>query len=247
MRSHDAPPPPTAPTDDRIRRRRGRGGLVLALAGIVGVTALMAGAHPYLVRFALWIEHLGAWGPVVFVVGYAIGTVAFIPGALLTLAGGAVFGVPEGTAYVFLGETLGGAAAFLLSRRVARRIFERRFAGSRRFAAIDRAIAGEGFKIVFLLRLAPIFPFCVLNYALGLTEIRFRDYLVASVGMIPGTIAYVYYGKLAGDVGALANGVPVAAGPLAHALSVVGLVATMLATMLVGRVARNALRRAGDV
>jgi uncharacterized membrane protein YdjX (TVP38/TMEM64 family) len=214
---------------------------------VVAVFAVIIVSRPYLVRFALWIEGLGVWGPVVFIAGYAIGTVAFVPGALLTLAGGAVFGVTEGTAYVFVGETLGGAAAFLLSRRVARRPFERRLASSPRFAAIDRAISGEGLKIVFLLRLAPIFPFCFLNYALGLTEIRFRDYMVASVGMLPGTVATVYYGKLAGDVSAIAAGVPVTTGKLAYAISAVGFVATILVTTLIARVARNALRRAGGV
>ncbi len=247
MSSSDAAPtPPTAAAGDATPGRSRRG-VLFAAAGIAAVMVLMGGLHPYLVRFALWIEQLGVWGPVVFVAGYAIGTVAFIPGALLTLAAGAVFGVPEGTAYVFLGETLGGAVAFLLSRRLARRTFERRLGRHPRFLAIDRAISGEGLKIVFLLRLAPIFPFCFLNYALGLTEIRFRDYLVASVGMIPGTIAYVYYGKLTGDVAALASGVPVTTGPLSQALSAVGLVATILATMLVARVARNALRRNADV
>jgi uncharacterized membrane protein YdjX (TVP38/TMEM64 family) len=233
---------PEQPTPRTAWRR-----IVAAGAGVVGVIVLVGRIHPYLLWFALWIERLGVWGPIVFVAGYAIGTIAFIPGALLTLAGGAVFGVPQGTAYVFLGETLGGAVAFLLSRRIARRTFERRLAQSPRFLAVDRAISGEGLKIVFLLRLAPIFPFCFLNYALGLTEIRFRDYLVASIGMLPGTVAYVYYGKLAGDVAALADGVPATAGPLAYTLSALGLVATVLATVLVARVARNALRRAAEV
>jgi len=241
------PPPPPLLMPDETAPPRGRRGFVVAAAVIVGAILLFGGLHPYLVRFALWIEQLGVWGPVVFIAGYAIGTVAFIPGALLTLAGGAVFGLTEGTVYVFLGETLGGAAAFLLSRRLGRRAFEHRLARNPRFRAIDRAIAGEGLKIVFLLRLAPIFPFCFLNYALGLTEIRFRDYLLASLGMLPGTVAYVYYGKLVGDVAALAHGVPMTAGVVSYTLSAVGLIATVLVTVTVARMARSALERAADI
>ena len=108
--------------------------------------------------------------------------------------------------------TLGASAAFLVSRYVARGFVERRLAGNERFAAIDRAIGTEGRKIVLLLRLSPVFPFNLLNYALGLTRVRFADYLVASVGMLPGTLLYVYYGKVAGDVARLAGGAAVPRG-----------------------------------
>jgi uncharacterized membrane protein YdjX (TVP38/TMEM64 family) len=171
-----------------------------------------------------------------------VATVAFVPGSLLTLAAGAIFGLSMGTLYVFIAAVLGSSAAFLVSRHLARAVIEQRLAGSARFAVIDRAVSAQGRKIVLLLRLSPVFPFNLLNYALGLTKVRFVDYLVASVGMIPGTLLYVYYGKLAGDVAALAGGVAVEKGVAYYVVLVFGLAATVLVTTLVTRTARRALQ-----
>jgi uncharacterized membrane protein YdjX (TVP38/TMEM64 family) len=142
---------------------------------------------------------------------------------------------------VFAAATLGACAAFLLSRTVARRAIERRIASSPRFAAIDRAIAREGRKIVTLLRLSPVFPFNLLNYALGLTQVRFVDYLLAMVGILPGTILYVYTGKLAGDVAVLASGSSTPRGAGYYIVLGLGLLATVVVTTLVTRTARRAL------
>lgn len=198
-------------------------------------------------EFARWVESLGAWGPLVFIGGYAAAAVALVPGSLLTLAGGAIFGLVRGTTFVFAGALLGAVAAFLVARYLARSAVERRLAGNPGFAAVDRAVAGEGRKIVFLLRLSPVFPFSLLNYALGLTRVRFADYLVGSLGMLPGTLLYVYYGKLAGDVAALAGGAPMPKDARYWTLLGVGLVATVAVTAYVTRVARRALREAADV
>jgi len=196
----------------------------------------------YVPQFALWVNSLGVWGPVVFIVGYAVAAVAFVPGSLLTLAAGAIFGLSTGSLYVFIAAVLGSSAAFLVSRHLARAVIEQRLAGNARFVAIDRAVSAQGRKIVFLLRLSPVFPFNLLNYALGLTKVRFVDYLIASVGMIPGTLLYVYYGKLAGDVAALAGGVVVEKGAAYYVVLVLGLAATVLVTALVTRTARRALQ-----
>ena len=197
--------------------------------------------------FATYIHSLGAIGPVVFVLGYIAATVAFIPGAILTLAGGAIFGLVNGVLFVFIGATLGSTAAFLVSRYVARGAIERRLSGNRRFAAIDHAIGDQGRRIVFLLRLSPAFPFSLLNYALGLTRVSLADYVIASVGMLPGTILYVYYGRLIGDVAALAGPVQTPKGAGYYAVLALGLVATIVVTALVTRAARRALRDAtGD-
>ena len=186
------------------------------------------------------MNDLGFWGPIVFTLGYAVSVVALIPAFILTLAAGAIFGLSLGVLYVFIAAVLGSAAAFLISRYVARGAIERRLAGNARFAAIDRAVGEQGRKIVFLLRLSPVFPFTLLNYALGLTRVRFADYLIASFGMLPGTLLYVYYGKLGGDVAALAGGAHVK-GYGYYAVLVLGLVATVLVTVLVTRTARKAL------
>ena len=212
---------------------------VIAVAVLVGL-ARLGGA--YVPAFAGWVNSIGVWGPVVFILGYAAAAVALVPASILTLAAGAIFGLGAGIVYVFIAAVLGSSAAFLVSRYLARSAVERRLAGNARFAAIDRAVGAQGRKIVFLLRLSPAFPFSLLNYALGLTQVRFVDYLLASVGMLPGTLLYVYYGKLAGDVAALAGGAPVAKGAGYYAVLVLGLVATVLVTLVVTRTARRALQ-----
>ena len=217
------------------------------LIGIVVVVALiMLGRQvgAYVPEFAVWVNSLGVWGPIVFICGYAVAAVAFVPGSLLTLAAGAIFGLGEGVVYVFIAAVLGSSAAFLVSRHLARSAIEQRLAGNARFAAIDRAVSAQGRKIVFLLRLSPVFPFNLLNYALGLTNVRFVDYLAASLGMLPGTLLYVYYGKLAGDVAALAGGAAVEKGAGYYAVLVLGLVATIVVTTIVTRIARRALKEA---
>jgi uncharacterized membrane protein YdjX (TVP38/TMEM64 family) len=218
--------------------------LALAAVGALVVAGRRTGA--LVPAFSAWVDGLGVWGPVVFVLGYAAAAVAFVPGSLLTLAAGAIFGVGKGTVLVLLAATLGASAAFLVARYLARGFVERRLAGNERFAAIDRAIGSEGRKIVFLLRLSPVFPYNLLNYALGLTRVRFADYLVASVGMLPGTLLYVYYGKVAGDVARLAGGAPMRRGPAYYAVLVLGLVATVVVTTLITRIARRALQEATD-
>jgi len=220
---------------------------LIAGAALAGLVLLGRAAGDQIPAFAAWVEGLGLWGPVVFIAGYAAAVVAFAPASLLTLAAGAIFGLVKGTLYAFAAAVIGSCLAFLVGRHAARSAVERRIAGDRRFVAIDRAAGEQGRRIVFLLRLSPAFPFNLLNYALGLTSVRFADYAAASIGMLPATVLYVYLGKLAGDVAAVAGGVPPAGGPAKMALLAVGLVATVIVTVLVTRIARRALAEAtGD-
>ncbi len=216
--------------------------LVIALLAVVTLIWLGREAGAYIPKFTAWVDDLGFWGPLVFMAGYGAAVVAFVPGSVLTLAGGAIFGLVEGTIYVFVAATLGAAGAFLVARHLARSAIERRLQGNPRFAAIDRAVGLEGRKIVFLLRLSPVFPFNLLNYGLGLTQVRFVDYFVASLGMIPGTLLYVYYGKLIGDVAVLAGGATVERGLGYYVILVLGLIATIAVTTIVTRTARRALK-----
>ncbi len=214
------------------------------LVVLVMVGREFAGALP---RFVNWVDGLGAWGPVVFIGGYAVATVAFVPGALMTLGAGAVFGLLEGVLYVLVGATVGSSLAFLISRHLARRAIEPRLAGNRHLSAIDRAVGESGFRIVLLLRLSPVVPFNLLNYGLGLTKVRFRDYLLASIGMLPGSLLYTYYGKVAGDVAMLAADPGVRRGTGYYVLLGVGLAATVLVATVIARQARRALRaRTGE-
>jgi uncharacterized membrane protein YdjX (TVP38/TMEM64 family) len=215
-------------------------GLVVVVL-LISVGRQMGGRLP---QFAEWVANLGVFGPLIFIAGYAGATVAFVPGSVLTLAAGAIFGLARGVTYVMIGASIGACLAFLVARYFARTAIEQRLSRHSSFAAIDRAIGREGRKIVFLLRLSPVFPFNLLNYALGLTNVRFADYLIACLGMIPGTFLYIYYGKLAGDIAQLASGTPAGRGTEYYVLLFLGLVATILATTIVTRTARQALQEA---
>jgi uncharacterized membrane protein YdjX (TVP38/TMEM64 family) len=214
---------------------------VPVLAVLVAVVLFGRSLAGYVPRFAEHVAGLGRWGPVAFVAGFVLAAVAFVPGSLLTLAAGAIFGLARGVLYVFVGATLGATAAFLVARYLVRSRVERRVRADRRFAAIDDAVARDGRRIVFLLRLSPVLPFNLLNYALGVTRVRLADFVLGCAGMLPGTVLYVYYGKLAGDVaGAVGGAAPRGAGY--YAVLALGLAATILVTVLVTRLARRALK-----
>src|SRR5690606_7369545 len=138
---------------------------------------------------------------------YAACVVLFVPASILTLGAGAIYGVAVGVGVVLVGASLGATLAFLLARTLLRDRVEQMTRDNARFRALDRAIAKEGAKIVFLVRLAPIFPFTYINYAFGLTGVRTPAYVLASVvGMIPGTFAYVYLGATAATAAGAVGG-----------------------------------------
>lgn len=188
-----------------------------------------------------WIQNLGPIGAIAFIVLYTIATVAFLPGSILTLGAGVVFGVVLGSIYVFIGATLGATAAFLVGRYLARGWVARKIAGNEKFKAIDDAVGREGFKIVLLTRLSPVFPFNLLNYAYGVTGVSLKDYFLGSVGMIPGTIMYVYIGSLAGSL-AMVGTEAQPTNPVAQwTIRIVGFIATVAVTVYVTKVAKKAL------
>ena len=153
--------------------------LLYATAGVVIVLAVKFLHVQDLLKSALdWIAKLGPWEPVIFVGIYVVATVFFIPGSVLTLGAGAVFGVGLGSVCVSISATLGATAAFLVGRYLARDVIARKIEKNKKFAAIDRAVADEGWKIVFLTRLSPVFPFTLLNYAFGLTRVRLSPELL---------------------------------------------------------------------
>jgi uncharacterized membrane protein YdjX (TVP38/TMEM64 family) len=141
---------------------------------------------------------------------------------------------------------LGSGAAFLTGRYFARDWIESRLESNPRFAAVDRAVAKDGLKITFLLRLSPVFPFNFINYALGLTQVSFRDYMLAAFGMLPGTLLYVYYGRVIGDVAALAGGAAPERSWASWGVTILGLAATIAVMAIVTRTARRALGEAEE-
>jgi uncharacterized membrane protein YdjX (TVP38/TMEM64 family) len=188
------------------------------------------------------VHELGAAAPVAFIVIYSVAVVALMPASLLTIAAGAVFGLVQGALYALAGAVVGSTTAFLLGRYAFRDIVARRLAATPRFMAVERAVSAQGRRIVFFLRLSPLVPFNLLNYALGLTTISTADFLIASVGMIPGTIVYAYGGKVTGEALALAGQAQVPKNASYYALLLGGLAATVAATTVVTRTARRALR-----
>ena len=172
---------------------------------------------------------------------YIIATVALVPGAILTLGAGFLFGLSWGSVLVLISAIAGETCAFLLGRYFARDWIIQKFDRNPTFAALDRALQQEGFKIILLTRLSPIFPFSLLNYAFGITGISLKDYFLGSIGMIPMTVAYVYFGSLAGDLISL-NQVSELANPeLQWTIKIVGFIATIAATLIITRIARQAL------
>jgi uncharacterized membrane protein YdjX (TVP38/TMEM64 family) len=194
-------------------------------------------------RLQAWVKGLGPLGPIVYALVYAALTVAFVPGSALTIGAGVAFGVAGGTLVASGGATLGAALCFLLSRTLLRRRVERWVEGRETFASLDRAVSREGWKIVALTRLSPVFPFNLLNYAFGLTGVGFWPYVLASwVAMLPGALLYVYLGA----VGAAAAEAAAGAGSWGRtAIRAAGLVATITATVIIARIARRALQQAG--
>lgn len=190
-----------------------------------------------------WIAASGSKGLLAFVCLYAGACVLFVPGSALTLGAGAVFGLWKGTVLVSLASTLGATLAFILGRTLARDRIAEKVGHDARFRAIDEAVGREGWKIVLLTRLSPAFPFSLLNYALGLTQVPLGAYVLASwIGMLPGTLMYVYLGSLAGGIAGLKG--PHQRSASQWALYGVGLLATVTVTVFVTRVARRALRDA---
>lgn len=230
---HEIPAPPEACKVCAWRK------WVIISVALLGVVALLTLFDVRgLLRDAMdAIERLGPLGPALFVAIYVLATVLFVPGSALTLGAGALFGVVRGSVYVSLASTLGATAAFLVGRYLARGWVAKKIEANERFAAIDEVVGGEGWKIVGLTRLSPVFPFTLINYAFGLTQVKLRDYVLASwIGMMPGTLMYVYVGSL----------VNVGAGqrhrtPIEWTLYGVGLAATVVVTMFVTRIAKKAL------
>lgn len=194
-----------------------------------------------------WISGLGAWGPAVFILIYSLLTMLAVPGSVLTLAAGALFGLFWGVVCTFSAAMIGSCGAFLIARYLARDWIKHRIESNPRFVHIDAAMGREGLKIMALLRLSPVFPFNFLNFALGLTGVRFRDYFLAGFAMLPGTLLYVYYGFAAGSVAKIADEPPSERGIGYYLFMGVGLIATIAVTAVITRIARKSLQKSANV
>ena len=215
----------------------------LLVVVVIAVTAGSSTVRAGIPRFVEGLRDAGPMGMALFVGAYVGACLLFLPGSVLTLGAGAVFGVVRGFALVSVASTLGATLSFLLGRFLARDWIAARAASNPRFAAIDGAVGREGWRMVALLRLSPLFPFNLLNYSLGLTRVGLRDYVLASwIGMMPGTLLFVWLGAAAGDVAGAASGQRPRQ-PAEWVFLAAGLLATVWVSLRITRLARAALQR----
>ena len=219
------------------------------LAAIAGlgllIWALGHYSKHYVLPFARWVHGLGAWGPIAFIVTYTVAEIFLIPASVLTLVAGALFGFVAGSAYTFIGAMLGSLSAFFMGRYVVRPLVTRRLQGNERFLLIDSAATRGGIKLVALLRLSPVLPYTVLNYALGITRISARDYIIGTTFILPGTLVYTYYGTVVANLAGLTSDVN--RGVAFYGLMAVGVVATVAVTVMITRLANRLKLPGGSV
>lgn len=198
----------------------------------------------WLIEAITMVQAQGTIGLILFAVLYIVATVAALPASLLTLAAGLLYGPYTGAVLVLFASVTGAVAAFLLARSWLRPWVEGRYGDSVAFRTIAAKTEEHGAKLVFLLRLSPLVPFSILNYLLGLTSVSLRGYTLASVvGMVPGILLYTHLGASLGSLSELGTGVSFGGGWLFW----MGLAATLLVTIILGRWSAQALRGKSEV
>lgn len=207
-------------------------GMLVPIGVGVGASRLAA---PYLPGFSEWVHTLGAWAPAAFIFGYVAASVLMMPAFLLTIAGGAVFGMAKGSLLVFVGSVLGGSSAFLLGRHVLRDWVAQQVAKHPTMVVVDRVVGQEGLKLMFLLRLSGVVPYVLTNYAMGVTTVTLRHFLLAMLGMLPTIATYTALGQAG-----VANG----QGAVPSWVLWMGISATVLLAVTLTRIAQRALKEA---
>ena len=210
--------------------------LLLALAWHLGLKGLLK-------TLLLDLRRMGPWAPVAYIGIYVAACVLLVPGCLVGIAAGVIFGVQRGFLYASSGCALGAAAAFLVGRYFVQDRVHRRLEGLKLFHEVQEAVAAEGWRIVGLTRLSPLMPFNLLNYMFGVSRVSFREYFLATwIGMLPETALHVYVGALAGDLtrhGFLGH----PRSPLRWSLFAAGLLMTAALVTYVTRLAGKILSR----
>ncbi len=181
-------------------------------------------------------------GAVAFVPLYALWVTLLLPGVWASMLAGALYGPWWGSLVVFVGACLGAEAAFLLGRTWLREWARRRLSAVPKLQAVEQAVSREGLKLVLLTRLSPAFPFSLLNFAYGLSEVSWRDYSIGLVAILPGTVLFCGLGALAGDVARFGEVLSGQADAGTWALRILGLLATVASVWLAGRAAQRALQ-----
>lgn len=236
----------------RLRRGRTARSLVtilvvfLAIAALLGISPTRDLIHRGMLEFFDTVQGLPEWGPALVGVAFIPVCVLCLPGSPVTLFGGFAFGgtfpgLVRVTAAVSLGSTVGATLAFLIGRYFLRDGVVRRISDHPRYRAVDEAVGRVGFRIVLLARLSPILPFNLLNYVLGVTRVSLRDYVFGSwIGMLPGTILYVYVGSTMRQLAEVFSGGGKQT-PAQQGLFYLGLLATLIIVIVLSRIARKTL------
>lgn len=215
--------------------------LVICIVAIAIAAAKYFQLQQLLYAALTWVKTLGYLAPIAFIGIYNLATILLIPGSVLTLGGGFIFGVVWGSIYVIIAATLGATFAFLIGRYLSRDWVRQQLDKYPKFKAIEAAVSKEGLKVVLLTRLSPIFPFNLLNYAFGVTGVSLKDYVLGSIGMIPGTILYVYIGSLVSDLALIGTSAQPDNPLLKWTIRSIGLIATVAVTIYITRIAKQAL------
>jgi len=213
--------------------------IIVLAAAIISLKLLHA--DRYLLILVEYIKDAGFTGYILFAIAYIAACVLFMPGFILTLGAGFAYGVIKGTLLVSISSILGASAAFLTGRYFARGWIEKKIEGNIKFKSIDSAVEKEGFKIVFLTRLSPLFPFNLLNYAYGITKVKLSHYFFASwIGMLPATVMYVYLGSLLTNISQISAGK--VHNPFEQIFYFTGLLVTVFVTIFVTKIAKKSLQ-----
>jgi uncharacterized membrane protein YdjX (TVP38/TMEM64 family) len=217
--------------------------LLVLIVIALSIASVVLPVKDWIRSFIDWVQQLGPIGVIVFIAAYALATVLFLPGWIFTVGAGLVYGVIGGTLVALTGAVIGATLAFIIARYLLRKHIETYTKRNPRFKAIDDAIGRNGWKIIGLLRLSPLIPFNLSNYFYGITSVSLKAYVaVSAIGMIPGTLLYAYLGAI-GKAGI--SGEKTQHSVAQYVLLGVGLVATIAVTVLVSRIAQNALKKSG--
>lgn len=212
------------------------------LVAIVIMVIIYVDVRTYLLSFFEWLDSLGAWAPLLFILFDFLVVILVLPGVFFTLGAGFLFGVVKGSFYVVIATTLGASVAFILSRYLFSERISRFFADHPRLNLIDEELSHQGWKLVLLTRLVPFFPFKLSNYYFGLTHFTFRDFFFGTLfGIIPITMINVYIGSLAADLATL-GAHDATKSPFQWTMYGIGFIVTIVALIYITRHAKKALQ-----
>lgn len=213
---------------------------IIAVVALAGAVVLLDG-QALVLRLFDWLERLGPWAVPLFILADMLVVILILPGVMLTMGAGFLFGVPQGAAYVVIATSTGGAIAFFIARRLLSERWVAYLRNHPKLSRVEHGFTREGWKFVLLTRLIPFFPFKLSNYFFGVTGVSFRHFYFANlIGIVPFTVTNVYLGSIAADLATL-GAAPVSRSRLEWLVYGIGFVVAVAALIYFTRLARKAL------